>query len=77
MPKGADVLNVIRNNASAVYQERIPEATAENLHEVGDAILKSISPFKKFISSICILADRIILSTLARSQLLILFKLFL
>ena len=39
MGNGVNVLNVIRQNATAVYQDRIPEATAENLHEVGDAIL--------------------------------------
>lgn len=32
------VLNNIRNNASQVYQERIPEATQQNILEVGNAL---------------------------------------
>ena len=34
-----EILNTIRDNASAQYQERIPEATAENLREVGSLIM--------------------------------------
>ena len=52
MPNGADVLNVIRNNASAVYQDRIPEATAENLHEVGDAILTFEAQSNEFVNAL-------------------------
>ena len=50
--KGVNVLNVIRNNASAVYQDRIPEATAENLHEVGDAILNFEAQSNEFVNAL-------------------------
>ena len=30
-----DVLNAIRANASVSYQERIPEATKDNIKEIG------------------------------------------
>ena len=56
MANGANVLNVIRQNATAVYQDRIPEATAENLHEVGDAILTYEAQANEFVNA---LANRI------------------
>lgn len=52
MPNGANVLNVIRQNATAVYQDRIPEATAENLHEVGDAILTYEAQANEFVNAL-------------------------
>ena len=33
-----EILNTIRDNASQVYQERVPEATRNNIQEVGEAI---------------------------------------
>ena len=52
MANGANVLNVIRQNATAVYQDRIPEATAENLHEVGDAILTYEAQANEFVNAL-------------------------
>lgn len=52
MPNGVNVLNVIRQNASAVYQDRIPEATAENLHEVGDSILTYEAQANEFVNAL-------------------------
>ena len=52
MANGANVLNVIRQNATAVYQDRIPEATAENLHEVGDAILTYEAQTNEFVNAL-------------------------
>lgn len=52
MPNGVNVLNVIRQNASAVYQDRIPEATAENLHEVGDSILTYDAQANEFVNAL-------------------------
>lgn len=52
MANGVDVLNVIRQNATAVYQDRIPEATAENLHEVGDAILTYEAQANEFVNAL-------------------------
>lgn len=52
MANGANVLNVIRQNATAVYQDRIPEATADNLHEVGDAILTYEAQANEFVNAL-------------------------
>lgn len=52
MSKGVNVLNVIRQNATVVYQDRIPEATAENLHEVGDAILTYEAQANEFVNAL-------------------------
>lgn len=52
MGNGVKVLNVIRQNATAVYQDRIPEATAENLHEVGDAILTYEAQANEFVNAL-------------------------
>lgn len=52
MANGVNVLNVIRQNATAVYQDRIPEATAENLHEVGDAILTYEAQANEFVNAL-------------------------
>lgn len=52
MGNGVNVLNVIRKKATAVYQDRIPEATAENLHEVGDAILTYEAQANEFVNAL-------------------------
>lgn len=52
MANGVNVLNVIRQNATAVYQDRIPAATAENLHEVGDAILTYEAQANEFVNAL-------------------------
>lgn len=52
MANGVNVLNVIRQNATAVYQDRIPEATADNLHEVGDAILTYEAQANEFVNAL-------------------------
>ena len=71
MAKGVNVLNVIRQNATAVYQDRIPEATADNLHEVGDAILTYEAQANEFVNALVnriglvILNDRMAANPLA------------
>ena len=52
MANGVNVLNVIRQNATAVYQDRIPEATADNLHDVGDAILTYEAQANEFVNAL-------------------------
>lgn len=39
IPRGMDILNVIRSDASPQYRERVPVATQENIAEVGNPIL--------------------------------------
>lgn len=52
MANGVNVLNVIRQNATAVYQDRIPEATTDNLHDVGDAILTYEAQANEFVNAL-------------------------
>lgn len=52
MANGVKLLNTIRANSSAVYQDRIPEATAENIHDVGDAILNFEAQANEFVNAL-------------------------
>lgn len=46
------MLNTIRSNASAEYQDRIPEATQSNLSEVGAALLEDVNLANEFTSAL-------------------------
>lgn len=47
-----DVLNTIRANASSTYQERIPEATKNNISKVGSAILNYEPARNEFLNAL-------------------------
>ena len=49
-----EVLNTIRDNASQAYQDRVPEATRNNLEEVGEAItdLNNAVVYNEFVSTL-------------------------
>ena len=49
-----EVLNTIRDNASQAYQDRVPEATRNNIEEVGEAItdLNNAVVYNEFISTL-------------------------
>lgn len=49
-----EVLNTIRENASQQYQDRVPEATRNNIDEVGEAItdLNNAVVYNEFISTL-------------------------
>ena len=49
-----EVLNTIRDNASQAYQDRVPEATRNNIAEVGEAItnLNNAVVYNEFISTL-------------------------
>lgn len=47
-----DMLNTIRDNASAEYQARIPEATQTNLTEIGGALLEDVNLANEFTSAL-------------------------
>lgn len=49
-----EVLNTIRDNASQAYQDRVPEATRQNIEEVGEAItdLNNAVTYNEFISTL-------------------------
>ena len=46
------MLNTIRSNASAEYQERVPEATQTNLSEVGGALISDVNLANEFTSAL-------------------------
>lgn len=52
MPKGIQILNVIRANASQAYQDRIPEATQDNIREVGNPILQYQAHANEFLNAL-------------------------
>lgn len=45
---GVDILNAIRNDASPEYQERIPEATRNNIADIGNALLSYTPTMSEF-----------------------------
>lgn len=45
------MLNTIRSNASALYQERVPAATAENFQEVGTSLLQYEASKNEFLDA--------------------------
>lgn len=47
-----NLLNTIRDNASAEYQERIPEATRNNLMDIGGHLLDDIDMANEFSSAL-------------------------
>lgn len=49
---GAQVLNTIRANANYDYQSRVPEATQDNIKEVGNAILSYQATTNEFLSAL-------------------------
>jgi len=56
MPTNIDIINAIRDNASADFKARIPEATQDNVIALGDAILEFKSGRNEFVDAI---VDRI------------------
>lgn len=49
---GIQILNTIRANASATYQDRIPEATQENIRSIGNAMLQYNATANEFLSAL-------------------------
>ena len=49
-----EVLNTIRDNASQAYQDRVPEATRNNIEEVGEAItdLNNAVVYNEFVNTL-------------------------
>lgn len=46
------IMNTIRDNASAEYQERIPEATKSNIQEIGGLMLEEVNFVNEFSSAL-------------------------
>lgn len=47
-----DILGTIRDNSSALYQERVPEATRENLVSVGQAITDDAHVMNEYLTAL-------------------------
>lgn len=47
-----EILNAIRDNATELYAERVPEATDENLAQVGQAITAEENIMNEFVTSL-------------------------
>ena len=52
VPKGIELLNVIRSEASQAYQDRVPVATQDNIAEVGNPILNFQAAQNEFLDSL-------------------------
>ena len=52
VPKGIQLLNVIRSEASQSYQDRVPKATQDNIAEVGNPILNFKAVQNEFLDAL-------------------------
>lgn len=52
VPKGIELLNVIRSEASQAYQDRVPVATQNNIAEVGNPILNFQAAQNEFLDAL-------------------------
>ena len=71
---GIDILNAIRANASATYQERIPVATQDNIREIGNAMLEYQATANEFLSALVNRIGRVIITSKSFSNPLAKFK---
>lgn len=71
---GVDILNAIRNAASATYQERIPVATQENIKEIGNAMLQYQSTQNEFLNALVNRIARVLITSKSYSNPLRRFK---
>lgn len=60
---GVDILNAIRNSASDTYRQRIPEATQDNIREIGNAMLQYQSTQNEFLNALVNRIARVIISS--------------
>lgn len=59
----ADILNAIRANATNAYQERIPEATRDNIREIGNAMMMYESTQNEFLSALVNRIGRVLITS--------------
>lgn len=52
IPRGINILNAIRANASTAYQERVPVATQNNINDVGNPIINYQSVQNEFLDNL-------------------------
>lgn len=71
---GVDILNAIRNSASDTYRQRIPEATQDNIREIGNAMLQYQSTQNEFLNALVNRIARVIISSKSYENPLRVFK---
>lgn len=52
VPNGMRILNVIRSDASQAYKDRVPEATQDNIAEIGNPILNYETTRNEFLDAL-------------------------
>ena len=52
VPNGMQLLNVIRSDASQAYRDRVPEATQDNIAEIGNPILNYEATRNEFLDAL-------------------------
>lgn len=52
VPNGRQLLNVIRSDASQAYKDRVPEATQDNIAEIGNPILNYEATRNEFLDAL-------------------------
>lgn len=60
---GVDILNAIRNSASATYRDRVPIATQENIREVGESIMNYQPNQNEFLNALVNRIARVIITS--------------
>lgn len=71
---GVDILNAIRNSASDTYRQRIPEATQENMKEIGNAMMQYQSTQNEFLNALVNRIARVIITSKSYQNPLRVFK---
>ena len=68
------ILNCIRDSASATYQERIPVATQNNIREIGNAMMQFQSTQNEFLNALVNRIARVIITSKSYTNPLAMFK---
>ena len=71
---GVDILNAIRNSASDTYRQRIPEATQENMKEIGNSMMQYQSTQNEFLNALVNRIARVIITSKSYQNPLRVFK---
>lgn len=68
------ILNCIRDSASATYQERIPVATQNNIRDIGNAMMQFQSTQNEFLNALVNRIARVIITSKSYTNPLAMFK---
>ena len=68
------LLNAIRNDASISYQERVPQATQDNIKEYGSAVLSFSATTNEFLDALVNRIGKVIITSRLYKNPLAMFK---